>query len=568
MNSASPPSLIAVATLILLLARGVPTGAEDQSQPTIRKTTRLVQLNAVVLDSHGRPMRGVSQDNFQVFDNGREQKLVHFSENTVLCVPPKRSPLVIGNRQVDRVGAPGVTVILVDESILQAHSYSSVAVLEQEKQPIRSARLAVLKFLSTLSPGEEVALYSLREEGIVVVHDFTDDSTAITAAAKTLGTSQSSTSARVLALRETGAERTLHEWLRDPSLERQSQANMTQGNLRQLGAGFQAIAEHLQGVPGRKNLIWISSNLPANNSGFDLQSMLKARDAIPVPQPDDLDKPISSLELPEPENYYDQLRQFARWLSNADISVYPIDANGLMVGGHSEAQWAAANLIASETGGRSVFDSNAIEQHLREIVAQNGTTYELGYYPGDAAWDGKYHHVQVKVRRDGLKVLCRKGYVAADAQVSQSPDAALRFAAKSAVDGAGVGVTLKVSSNPLEPGPETVSLKVDTPDIHFDLSNGQWRANLDVAFAELSQDGRILGGTEDRLDITLLPESYADAEKQGWSYSKKLVVSPSAEKIRVVVRDLATGAIGSVSVPIRHDKPQLRRRGQSETPTK
>lgn len=564
MNTVARITLISsvIPTFLLALA-GAPAHAEDR--PTIRATTRLVELNVVVVDKEGKPVSGLSQNDFQVFDNGGEQKVVHFSGNTVSSAPQERSPLVITNRQQTGERLPGVTVILVDELILQARSYTMLRKEggeEDAKQPIRSARLAVLKFLATLQPGAQVALYALRQEGVVVIHDFTDDSTVLMAAAKALGTTYSRASIPISSMAETTAARTLRDWLYNPSSGRESENHQsTQGiDVRLLSGGFQAIAQHLQGVPGRKNLVWISSTLPLNIYGFDLQAMLSERDATNSQVPS-LANPTPTPQFANPDIRYAQLRSFARQLSNADISVYPIDANTLSEGGHSEAQWAAADLIASETGGRAVFDSNGLDQHLREIVAETSATYQLGYYPGNARWDGKYHRVEVRLRRKGLKVLCRKGYVAADQPASQSPDAALRSAAKSAVDDASIGVALNVSSNPLEWGPEKVVVKLDIRDIHFDQSDGRWRASVDVGFAELSKDGRILGGPEDHLDLALLPETYSNAEARGWFYPKDLFLSPEVEKLRVIVRDLATARIGSVSVRVVHDRPELSRRG-------
>ena len=76
MSTARRLTLSIVGILSLLLALlAVPLRAQNRDAPVIRATTRLVQLNAVVLDNHRRPVSGLSRDDFEVFDNGREQKL-------------------------------------------------------------------------------------------------------------------------------------------------------------------------------------------------------------------------------------------------------------------------------------------------------------------------------------------------------------------------------------------------------------------------------------------------------------------------------------------------------------
>ena len=118
----------------------------------------------------------------------------------------------------------------------------------------------------------------------------------------------------------------------------------------------------------------------------------------------------------------------------------------------------------------------------------------------------------------------------------------------------GIAVTLNVSSNPLEWFEQEVVVKLDTQEIYFAYTDGRWRANLDVAFVQLANDGRVMEGIKDHLDLALFAESYSDAATQGWFYPKTLDIDPKAEKLRVAVRDLATGALGSVSVPVYHSK--------------
>src|SRR6266700_1595419 len=172
---------------LLLALLPVPLPAQNRDVPVIRSTTRLVQLNVVVLDNHRRPVSDLSRDDFEVFDNGREQKLSHFSVASAPAAGARSAApsLVLTNRPGQPGEAPGtVTIVLVDELIAQdirATNYRTA---------LQSARQQVLKFLSTLQPGQQVALYALRLEGVVVIHDLTDDSAALIAAAKKNGADQ------------------------------------------------------------------------------------------------------------------------------------------------------------------------------------------------------------------------------------------------------------------------------------------------------------------------------------------------------------------------------------------
>jgi VWFA-related protein len=546
----------AIVLPLSLVLGALPTSAQDGDIPAMRTTTRLVQLQVVVLDKD-HPVHGLMEKDFQVFDNGVRQKIVHFSASpgSVSKKPAKRSPLIISNRAGMDDEAPGVTVIMVDELVLDAAA-GDVS-LEVSAQ-IRRVRLEVLSFLAELQPGQQVAIYALRREGAVVIHDFTDDPAALADAAKSLGGGGARGNPVNLDSRMFEGARPLSAWRQNAPSPGKPRTNQTgeYGNNLMAGYGFQGIIKHLAGVPGRKNLVWISATLPSTVTGLNMAMLENERDAGITAPPGPNSTSLPSPQHPDVVGHYNELLSFSRRLSDANIAVYPIDAFGLTVAGSNEGQWAAADIIASETGGRAVFNSNALDQHLREIVAESQASYQIGFYPGDAAWDGKFHHIQLKLapRHRGLTVLSRKGYYAIDAPPAQKSDAPLWEAARGIVEAPAIGVTLNVSSNPLESGPEDVVVKLDFQDIQFERKHELSNANLDVAFVQLGRDGRVLDGFKDRVALGLLPKTYSAMETQGWLYSRKLVVLAQSEKLRVVVRDLSTGAVGSVSVPVHTDR--------------
>ena len=67
--------------------------------------------------------------------------------------------------------------------------------------------------------------------------------------------------------------------------------------------------------------------------------------------------------------------------------------------------------LAEETGGYAAVNSNNVTTALNRIVRLNSTYYVLGYYPKDARHDGRFHKIEVRAKRPGLRVSARKGYV-------------------------------------------------------------------------------------------------------------------------------------------------------------
>jgi VWFA-related protein len=75
---------------------------------------------------------------------------------------------------------------------------------------------------------------------------------------------------------------------------------------------------------------------------------------------------------------------------------------------------SVAKKIADETGGRMIPVNS--EKHLMEAFDQISqelrSQYTLGYYPTNAARDGKFRKVKVETNDHDLRVLTRKGYYA------------------------------------------------------------------------------------------------------------------------------------------------------------
>jgi VWFA-related protein len=67
--------------------------------------------------------------------------------------------------------------------------------------------------------------------------------------------------------------------------------------------------------------------------------------------------------------------------------------------------------LADETGGYAAVNANNIGRALERIVRANSSYYVLGYYPAKTPRDGRFHKIEVRTRRPGLRVTARKGYV-------------------------------------------------------------------------------------------------------------------------------------------------------------
>jgi Ca-activated chloride channel homolog len=71
--------------------------------------------------------------------------------------------------------------------------------------------------------------------------------------------------------------------------------------------------------------------------------------------------------------------------------------------------------FAETTGGQAFFPTamKDVESAYEKVLAEINGQYHLGYVSGNTAADGAWRKVEIKVKRDGLRVRSRKGYFAA-----------------------------------------------------------------------------------------------------------------------------------------------------------
>jgi VWFA-related protein len=69
-------------------------------------------------------------------------------------------------------------------------------------------------------------------------------------------------------------------------------------------------------------------------------------------------------------------------------------------------------VLADNTDGRAIVNKNDLAAGMRQILRDQSAYYLLGYNSSKAPVDGKFHEIKVKVKRPGLDVRARKGYVA------------------------------------------------------------------------------------------------------------------------------------------------------------
>ena len=213
-------------------------------------------------------------------------------------------------------------------------------------------------------------------------------------------------------------------------------------------------------------------------------------------------------------------------------------------------------VLAERTGGFAAINRNVLSDVFARIVRENSVYYVLGYYSTNERRDGQYRSLEVRLRRPGLEVRFRDGYVAArgrapevEAVPGDNPvREALRNALTSPLDVTGLSLTVfaaafkGVAPNAMVP----VTVELDASSLNFEEREGTFNARLSVTL--MVADGTGDPVTSDQHDITLAlrPETLERARERGVRMVSELALPPGQHRLRVVVVD-ETGRAGSVS---------------------
>ena len=521
------------------------TVAAQVSPPPLRVSVTLVQVDAVVTDRHGRQVRNLTKDDFELFEDGKPRVVTHFSYlHTGAAQPgaaelaPARARPAVPSSPALRRDAVRRTVALVADDLRM--SFTSVD----------ATRQAFRKFVDQqMEPGDLVAVIST-SGGTGALQQFTTDKRMLHAAINHIhftlnGINQAS------ALRALGPGEASESppGKLGPYMQRRYAVG-TMGSIRY-------IIEGMRNMPGRKSLVLFSD-------GFSLYHKAKK----------------------EPEVFLTDALRLSNRANQAAVVVYSVDPRGLIYDGlkaqdnvgdmqSEEVNQAIEDrkvkirddqeglrFLAAETGGLSQLGNNDLNAGLTRMLEDQSGYYLLGFQPGEqdsARMDreGKYHRLTVRLKRPGLIVRYRKGYM------GETPDTrggtpprtpAQRLLAALASPFAGTGLHLRLTPTFAlgDKGQPVVQamLHIGASDLSFAPpdAEGYRLAKVHVVAVTEGEDVSAQGRTERTYTIRVKESALARIEKSGFVYSfQHEVKKPGPYHMRVAVLDNASGRVGSAS---------------------
>lgn len=539
----------------------LPTLASPQNPaqtPPIRVTTRLVQIGVIVRDKNG-PVENLTKDDFAILDHGKRQPIDLFSVESVktAAAAPTRplAPNTFSDLPQDAAMPRSITIVLLDNLNTL---YGTASEYLDEKSPnwmedlaLRNAQLHLIEFIQELQPQDRVAVYGLRHT-LHILCDFTSDREQLLAILKNYD-SRSITNSRIVEPGRVIVHSRGHD---NPAADiaegapmstfenkgatiRAGAANEDRG--AETMAALRQIAAHVANIPGRKNLVWLSANLPFSGATM------------------------------------------ARVLSPANIAVYPVDARGLLAispmvlanipgtadaddvsgaSGHLDNMPAESSQpigiasmeeLAGETGGQAFVNTNDITGAIRKAVEDSAVTYTLGFYLDGASLDRKFHELKVEVRRKDLSLRYPRGYFAL-------PDTALTKSDAQQMLATAVRSPLESSMIPVratlervnQPHPNTLSLAcwIDAHNIRFAQSGNARQGTMTVYVLGQNAAGEFLHHWDKTYDLRFTDDQFAELLNRGLQFHQDMQLHPDVTTLRVLIQDPATGSLGSLIIPL------------------
>jgi hypothetical protein len=191
---------------------------------------------------------------------------------------------------------------------------------------------------------------------------------------------------------------------------------------------------------------------------------------------------------------------------------------------------------------------------VRRALTDGEVTYQLAFYPSHGKWDGKYHEIKVRVNRPGVQLHYRKGYFATADPENTEAERKVEMAGvvNSPLEAANLSVLVQLYP-PEQGAPKVAGLAValDAREIAFTNTPEGKNCVLDFLFVQRDDSGKQLSGEEKHAEFNPSQKKYESFMQTGMLVTDHLNLADGAKVLKIVVRDQRSGAIGSVTIPLR-----------------
>ena len=218
--------------------------------------------------------------------------------------------------------------------------------------------------------------------------------------------------------------------------------------------------------------------------------------------------------------------------------------------GLKDALWQAAD----ETGGKASIGATELDAALRRIDADTSRFYLLSYEPPEPHGDGEFHAIRVEVRRPGVSIRQRNGYV--DLTPEQRESRALEAALVLPGAVTALPVDVRAFRGWSAAGEPVVKLVVGLVQDLAQLEIGPPELlSHRIHAVALDRDGTVADEVSQRMTPTGAPTQRMLSGGRPTVYMHDWPLPPGSYDLRVAVRDGDRGGIGAASLAVEVPEP-------------
>jgi VWFA-related protein len=472
---------------------------EPVAPGTIKSEANMVLVDVVVTDKRKNYQQDLTQKDFHVFEDGKEQPITSFSREVDLQpgTPSRQRYIVIffDNAGLDPGG------LMWERDVAQNF-------VEKTASPAR--KMAVIDYMGSLQ----------------VAQNFTSDIDLLRVAVRKVGAPSGQTDRGNPGF--SGSE--------------EKQANLA---LRNLLLRIRDVAKMLGTVPGRKTMLYFSAGFyltSARQTDFQdtIDALNQANVGVYPVVPPGMFAPTATasegVEEASPESKHSNIRPL------------PEAVHIMPEGGEAKS---ALYALAARTGGFPI-----VNVGMEKISEEMNQYYLLGYVPPNPSHDGSYHKIKVKVDRAGVEVRTRSGYAdtrSPDLLVGRTEGVALE-AKVTSFEAGEIPVTLSTPYFYIRPGMARVNLALSIPSsaVVFQRHGDNYRAQMNVLGIAYRDDGSVATRFSDRANLNYGKEEMRELKNANIEYQNSFKLAPGEYTLKLVL-STEDGKFGKYVVPLSLD---------------
>ena len=542
---------LGLATAIAVAAVGAQEPDQPQATFFAPLEVPLVSVEVYVSDRAGRPMPGLTLEDFEIFEDGKPVSISHFYAALGVTESARGIVESSGEPEESEPGQDLYLIIYFDDTNLSRG---------QRQSAIEHLR----GFLtSELAPDLKVML--VRYDGHLNIEQaFTEDTDQAVRALDSLQRSASLSrrleenrmlremeNAAAAAARSGTSSAVVLESAGSSLLQQiDSYADQTVHRTQTSLANQKQLIRSLSGLSGRKALLLVSDGVEARPGELLYRAWGKTFGSVPAFRVDS-QRAFLMAARNDLGNEFDDLARFA---NGHRVSYYNLSAMGagqaramsaesrsMDEQGLAIAQGMSGEVMlghmAGTTGGRTLVNSPALAGQLDEVAVELASYYSLAFEPTHVG-DGKYHRLEVRVKQDGVRVRHRKGYLDIP-QSERMTDRTLAAAVHGVADNP-LGISVSNGDiTPRDDGTYFVPVIIIVPigQLFLIPSEEEHQGRISILLTVRDQRGDLSPLQRREYPVPVRNADLTAALGQSAGFTLRLVVRPGRQRIAVGVRD-------------------------------